>query len=296
MQQNKEQQWQDALSGILQEFEQGTIPEAIALAMFPTVDIPSAKWSLLNRLLMVLSVTWDARGYNQWKQVGRHVKKGARAIRILAPRIIKAKAKQLPDQTEASEQDPGATPDISERKRLAGFLFIPVFRYEDTEGEPLTYESLELPNLPLLEVARAWGLQVNAIPGNIGMAGGFYGCFSPARGEISLASPEEKVFFHELAHAAHDRAGLLKERARWQREMVAELVAAVLCRVCGRQLDENLGESFGYLESQAEKAGLPVSQACLSVLSDVETTLKLVFSEAQGLGAAHDSEGLREVA
>jgi hypothetical protein len=293
MQQNKDQQWQDALSGILQEFEQGTIPEAIALAMFPRADIPSAKWSLLNRLLMVLAGTGDARGIRQWNQVGRRVKKGAHAFRIFAPRLIKVKSQNLSKSAEDEDQEPAVAAETKEKKRIAGFLLIPVFRVEDTEGEPLTYEeALEIPDLPLIEVARAWGLEVKAIPGN----GRIYGCFSASAGRISLASPEEKVFFHELAHAAHSRAGLLDGRARWQREMVAELSAAVLCRVCGRQSDENLGESFGYLQEQAEKAGLTVIQACLAVLSDVETILNLVFSEAQCRDLKVAGEDLREVA
>ncbi|MEW6657398.1 MAG: antirestriction protein [Thermodesulfobacteriota bacterium] len=294
MQQNKEQQWQDALSGILHEFQRGTIPEAIALALFTAADIPSAKWSLLNRLLMVLAGTGDARGIRQWNQVGRRVKKGARAFRIFAPRFIKVKSSQkLSMSTEDEDQEPAATADTKEKKRIVGFLLIPVFRVEDTEGEPLSYEeALEIPDLPLMEVARAWGLEVKAIPGN----GRIYGCFSASAGRISLASPEEKVFFHELAHAAHSRSGLLQDSARWQREMVAELSAAVLCRVCDRQPEENLGESFGYLQGQAEKAGLTVVQACLSVLSEVETILNLVFSAAQCPDAVSGSEGLQEVA
>jgi len=270
---SKDHQWQDALSGILHEFQQGTIPEAIALAMFPGADIPSAKWSLLNRLLMVLAGTGDARGIKQWNQVGRRVKKGAKSFRIFAPRFIRVKSKELSKSTEDEDQEPAATPETQEKKRI-GFLLIPVFRVEDTDGESLTYEALDVPDLPLMEVARAWGLEIKAIPGNTR----FYGCFNAATGKISLASPEEKVFFHELAHAAHSRSGLLEGNVCWQREIVAELSAAVLCRVCGRQPDENLGESFGYLKEQAEKAGINVTQACLAVLGDVEAIMNMVFS------------------
>ena len=286
MQQSKDEQWQEALSGILQQFEQGTIPEAIALAMFPQADIPSAKWSLLNRLLMLLAGTCDARGIKQWNQVGRRVKKGAKALRIFAPRIVRVKPQPSADLDEDEDQK------IKEKQRLVGFLLIPVFRVEDTEGEPLTYETLEVPDLPLMEVARAWDLDVKAIPGNTW----FYGSFQASASEISLASPEEKVFFHELSHGAHSRLGRLKESAPWQREMVAELSAAVLCRVCGRQSDENLGESFGYLENQAKKAGLTVTQACLGVLSEVEAVLSLVFSVARGQDLTSTEERLREVA
>ena len=49
---------------------------------------PSAKWSLSNRIIMYGQGTMDARGYNQWIKAHRHVKKGSKAIHILAPRLI----------------------------------------------------------------------------------------------------------------------------------------------------------------------------------------------------------------
>jgi hypothetical protein len=50
-----------ALEGILQRFESGDIPEAIAYSTFPLYDIPSARWSLLNRILMFIAGTSDAK-------------------------------------------------------------------------------------------------------------------------------------------------------------------------------------------------------------------------------------------
>ena len=79
----------ETVSGIIAAFEKEEIPEAIAYSMFPIADIPSSKWSLLNRTIMFLSGTQDARGYRQWQQVGRHVKKGSRAFYILVPKISK---------------------------------------------------------------------------------------------------------------------------------------------------------------------------------------------------------------
>ncbi len=49
------------LNSILRRFETGDIPEAIAYSMFPFPDVPSANWSLLNRTLMFLWGTMDAR-------------------------------------------------------------------------------------------------------------------------------------------------------------------------------------------------------------------------------------------
>jgi hypothetical protein len=75
-----------ALESIVQRFKEGDIPNAIAYSMFPIPNIPASRWSLLDRTLMFISGTNDARGFNQWKMVGRHVKKGSKSITILAPR------------------------------------------------------------------------------------------------------------------------------------------------------------------------------------------------------------------
>ena len=68
-------------------------------------------------------------------------------------------------------------------------------------------KSLELPDFPLIERAEEWGISVKAVPGNYR----YYGYYQPGRNEIALATPEESVFFHELAHAAHEKVkGALK--------------------------------------------------------------------------------------
>ena len=137
------------LETILEKFKSGDIPEAVAYSMFPIPDIPSAKWSLLNRTLMFIAGSADGRGYKQWLKVNRYVKKGSKAFYILVPYIKK------------EENDEG-----EEIKTLAGFLCRAVFRYEDTDGEPLEYEQIQFPDLPLIERAEQWGIQVKAIPGD----------------------------------------------------------------------------------------------------------------------------------
>ena len=171
----------ETLNSILQAFESGNIPEAIAYSMFPIPDLPSSKWSFLNRITIFLSGTADARGFRQWIGAGRHVKKGAKAIYILVPRFIKRET-----DLETSEAE--------EEEVLAGFMGRPVFRVEDTDGEPLEYEQIELPKLPLMERGKEWGLSVKAVPGNYQ----YHGYFSQEKHEIGLASKDEAVFFHEL--------------------------------------------------------------------------------------------------
>ena len=79
---------QEALDRILKSFEEGTVPEAIAKVLLPRFDIPSNAWSLNNRLLMFLSGTADARGIRQWRDAGRWIRKGSRAIYILVPIFV----------------------------------------------------------------------------------------------------------------------------------------------------------------------------------------------------------------
>jgi len=247
---------QQTLKNILTCFKSGDIPQAIAYSVFPTADIPSANWSLLNRISMYLSGTSDGRGFQQWKQANRYVKKGAKAFYILVPRLIRR---------EKDEDD--------EEEKLLGFMARPVFRMEDTEGEPLDYEQIELPDLKLMEKAKEWDISVKAIPGNYH----YYGYYSQNSKEIALASKEETVFFHELAHAAHSR--IIKDFDKdqvWKKEIVAELSAAALCKMVGKT-SRYLGNNYKYIENYARKAKLSPVQACLKVMRDVEKVLGLIL-------------------
>ena len=274
----------ETLKSILQAFESGNIPEAVAYSMFPIPDLPSSKWSFLNRITMFLSGTADARGFRQWNDAGRHVKKGAKAIYILVPRMIKRET--------ASE-----TGETEEQEVLAGFMGRPVFRVEDTEGEPLDYEQIELPPLPLMERAREWGLSVKAVPGNFR----YHGYFSPDKREIGLASKDEAVFFHELSHYAHHRiVGDFRTVPPWEKEVVAELAAAALCKTVGKE-SRYLGTGFQYIKHYAEQAGLSPVKACLKVINQTEAVLTAILhqppsptgqcEQASPYGCAEQTEG-----
>jgi hypothetical protein len=248
----------EVLRTVIRCFESGDIPQTIAYSFFPAHDLPSAKWSLLNRMLVFMSGTADARGYGQWLEVNRYVKKGARAIYILVPRFVR------------SENEDGET-----EEKLKGFLPKPVFRVEDTEGQPLSYQQqLEPSKLPLIAKAHEWGISVKAVPGNRH----YYGYFSKSRMEIGLASKEETVFFHELAHGALQRIGKSQGLEEWKEEIVAELAAAVLCKMVGKT-SRFLGNNFRYISHYAKKTSVSPLRACLDVMSDVEKVLDLILSE-----------------
>lgn len=249
----------ETLNGILERFRTGDIPQAIAYSVYPsTNNIPSAKWSFLNRIIMFLHQTGDARGFKQWREKNRSIKKGSKAFYILCPCIYKVKDE---------EKD-------KEKLILKGFKPAPVFRYEDTEGEPLDYQLLELPKFSLIEKAKEWGIPVKAVPHNYR----YYGYYSLKDREIGLATKDEVVFFHELSHVAHEKVlGELESGQHWNQEIVAELSAAVLCCLVGKRGDAYLGNSYQYIEGYAKEADLSPLAACLKVLTDVRLVLQLIL-------------------
>ncbi len=247
----------ETLDKIITRFESGDIPEAVAYAMFPIPEIPCANWSLLNRTLVFLSGTMDARGIRQWNSVNRSVKKGTKALYILVPYM-----KHVED-------------DLGENQaKLLGFGVSPVFRVEDTDGEPLEYENLEVPEFPLMDRASDWGISVKAVPGNYR----YFGYYSSGRQEIALATNQEVVFFHEMAHAGHHIVkGALRPGQDPLQEIVAELSASALAMMVGKSIEDTTGNNFRYIKRYADQLKMSVHSACLKVLSDTEKVLNLII-------------------
>ena len=151
---------------------------------------------------------------------------------------------------------------------VVGFHAIPVFRAEDTDGEPLPYEPTTAP--PLADVAERFGLSVSYQT----FSGRYYGYYRSGDDtkKIVLATHEAQVFFHELAHAAHDRiAGNLKGGQHPGQEIIAELTAATLASLyCP---EANLGFSYEYIKSYAAKSKKTLERACLAVVKTVGQVL-----------------------
>lgn len=216
--------------------------------------VPMMKWSFLNQLGVYLTKgTTDARRFNQWKALGRRVKKGAKATYILEPIIIKVK-EETPDGNEI------------EGTRLVGFRGVPVFAVEDTEGEPLPsfdYEPKEPP--ALVEVAQALGIPVKYTASDRPALG----CYRPFSDEIELYSQDEEVWFHELGHAIHKRIGFQDYAYD---EVVAELTSAVLAMVySGKDIT---GNAWKYIKAYAENPLDAVRKA----MKDVEKVLDFIDS------------------
>ena len=251
----------DALNTIVQTFQEGNIPASIARSTFPDINVPMNHWSTFNRFAIVIHGSSDARGFLQWKEVGRFPKKGSHAVYILAPRFSKV-------QKDTEDED----------RILSGFIAVPVFLVEDTEGKSLDYELITLPELHLLDVAEAFGVSVKAIPKN----DRYYGCYFDRRKEIELASPDEVVFFHELAHFFDYKVRNLQPKPgiKPDREIIAELSACALAYMIGKKLPDSLGNHYTYIEQYAKEANLNVLTSCMKYFSDVENVLQEIVKHS----------------
>lgn len=257
-----------ATENLLSMFELGQLPAAVARTTIAAVagDLPSSRWSLGNRLLMMAAGTEDARGFHQWKDAGRSVRKGSRALYILGPRTV--------TRTQRDEQ----TGEETKVQILVGFVSIPVFRIEDTDGAPVTAPNYTPDILPhLYRVAEAWGYKVT-----YGAASG--GAFGWHReGQIHLMSYDADTLWHELAHAAH--AKVLEARGSKirggqvpEQEIVAEMTAAVLSEIYGET--GGLQFSRDYIAAYAKRMGKDLLGGIMHCLSDVEHCLQLILEAA----------------
>lgn len=250
------------MNKLVNRFESGDIGELVKLSTIRLTaknSMPSENWSFSNQFLALFqSGEIDCRGFSQWKQVKRHVKTGATAVYILAPIIVKRK-----------------TDDGDEYTQLVGFKSAPVFPLSATDGEPLPEINKELsPESlpPLVDVAKKWGIKVTYIP----FKGNAYGTYSDSEKNIRLASHEEVVFFHELAHSAHAKIEKLKGGQDARQETIAEFTACVLMEVYG--LKDTTNEAWKYIKHYNPEN--PVN-AVVSALDTIGKVLDLILTTSE---------------
>lgn len=280
----------DAAGKILEAFRAGNLPKALAPMFVKRRDnVPCRAWSWSNQLLAALAGTADARGYRQWQEVGRHVKKGEKAFPILVPLCGKA-----------TEQDPD-TGEERQRSFVYGFTSAPVFGMEQTEGDPLPPPDPQiaawLESLPLVEVAKVWGLSVDAFNGERARHFGYY-----RHGQaIALGVENLSTWAHELTHAADDRAGTITRAPGQQpdNEVVAELGGAILLEILGYATESDRGGCWDYVSQYAAKAKIEPITACQRLLKRTCDAVALILDTAEGLhpaGAESVTEELLAVA
>ena len=242
-----------AMQEVIQKFQTGELSELIKIAAFEIpASWPSSKWSMGNKMLAYVQArTLNARGYQAWKGVNRQVQKGAHSIYIWAPRVVKKEEKG------------------EEKTQLVGFFPVSVFPIETTEGEPLKDDLTprELP--PLFDVAVRLGVTVKfqpVAPDRLGDCG---------HDLINLGTDDPRVFWHELAHAAHQATDPeYKDRSSQYKEVVAEFTACVIANIYGYDFT---GTAWQYLQMFSSD---PL-KAIMKAGHHIDQVLNLIFGQEE---------------
>ena len=315
------EQIKKSINAILELFNSGMLPKAMAKIVFKNTDKPINAWSMSNSLicffdwiqtkysteLKALSTpkergafliehldeamdNADYRGFAQWKAVNRSVKKGeAASAYILAPLYKKYKRRYY-ESTDGKkylgkeDKAPEGSEEKSEEGRfIYAFRGVPVFMAEQTEGKPIENKPLKLPQLPFMPIAEFLGIKV--VPK--AFSGNYYGAFSPEAKKIMLCTPDEVTFFHELAHAVDDHllkvttGQGLKGGQQTDQEVVAQFSANVIAYIRGYKIEESTAYTKQYLEHYAGEG--KAEEAVIKLMSRVENIVDFImnFKEAK---------------
>ncbi|WP_051405130.1 ArdC family protein [Bacillus cihuensis] len=204
--------------------------------------------------------------YSKWKELNRNVKKGAKALRILAPRF-----KKVLDNTTNEEET-----------KLIGFVSVPVFDCTQTEGDPLPIEKHKLKLDGESEEAKSILSCVIQLAAedeckvDIDYAEGANGFYSPSTHSIVIDSSlsvnhKAKTGVHELVHSRIHRDTKVSPE---ECECVAEGVAYIVCSYFG--LDTS-SYSFEYVRGWSSdqgasllKYGETIQKAASQLIRDFE--------------------------
>jgi len=148
-------------------------------------------YSFYNMCLISIQGGSQVAGFKAWEKMGRKVKKGSKAIYILAPTFY---------NQEKLNNETGETQTI---QLIGGFRSIPVFDLTATEGKelPQMYVTSDKINLDIEQVAQLFSVQkVNYAELQYSLGG-----FINQYGIITLNTLRNKAdmeatFIHELSH------------------------------------------------------------------------------------------------
>ena len=239
-------------------------------------------------------------GFKAWKRnFQRHVKKGEKGIRILAPAPYKLKEEQekLDPETKEIMLDAEGKPIMEEVEiTIPAFRAVSVFDVAQTEGK-------ELPELEVKELSDSVEdyenfmqalTEVSPVPIEFEeIEGGAKGYFSQGAHRIAVQegmsqSQTLKTAIHEVAHAKlHDRElnkGIddVEHKGRSRKEVEAESVAYTVCQHFGIDTSDY---SFGYIAGWSSGREMTELKASLDTIrrtaSEIITGIEHELSKVQ---------------
>lgn len=257
----------------------------------------------INNTLLIARQNPDATlvaGFKSWeKNFGRHVKKGEKGIKILAPSPYKKKVLvELVDPASREIMlDINGNPVKEETEvNMTAYRIVSVFDVSQTEGNPLPQIGVaELTgNVDEYELFVEALKQSTSVPisfENIsGVAKGYY---NPVTASIAVKAgmPESqtvKTMIHEIAHSIlhNDILDEAEKKDRQTKEVEAESVAYTVCQHFGIDTSDY---SFGYIagwssskETEELKQSLETIQKTASgLINDIERIMPQLKKDMQ---------------
>ncbi len=200
------------------------------------------RYSFRNTILIRLQRPDATRvaGFNRWKDLGRHVRKGEKGIQILAPCTYRRKS-EAPGSIGADSEETG---DAAQEVRvLRGFRVAHVFDVAQTDGDPIPDVAPELLTgdepegllTQLVEQITARGFTFALVPPADMPIRGANGCTDHLAHQVLVRDDVEpaqraKTAAHELAHVLLHEPGMA---CRDRIEVEAESTAYVVLRAIG---------------------------------------------------------------
>lgn len=248
------------------------------------------RYSFYNTIL-IASQRPDASyvaGFQAWKKkFNRHVKKGEKAIKILAP-IIRQTDEVKKDELGRPVLDKDGQPILEER--LIGYRIVSVFDISQTEGEELpALSSQDFLDCGVEGYQKLFSALKQASPVTVRFEevnDGSHGYFSRSNQEIVLKQGMSQAdtlatLFHEMAHASLHNNEEAKEVDRHIKEVEAESVAYILSTHFGLPCEEvSLAYIAGWASADKDKMGVlknsmsRIRGAASRLLTEIEKELK----------------------
>lgn len=263
---------------LIEAFKGGNLAAPLANVYMSRKDfgeaLPMYGWSVRNQVYCLLGGCEDARGFQQWKKVGRQVTKGEKAAAYIM--FPFTRTFETPNKEGEGLED--------EPMRIL-YKWTPVFDAAQTEGDELPPVPARdfVAALPLLDVATAWKLPVAAGRGEAGAASGSYYHNGSGEGvKIILRVKNLSTWLHELMHAADNKLGNLVERGqKWRSETVAEFGGCVLANLIGEPEAADMGGCWQYVSAYADAAGIEPLTAINDVLDRTLAAIDLIMATAE---------------
>lgn len=266
------------------------------------------RYSVNNQILIMLQKpeATMCQSFGGWKDMNRHVKKGEKGIRILAPAPYKMEREQ--DKLDGNGKailDKDGEP-VKEKVEVTINAFKPVstFDISQTEGDPI-------PTIGVAELTgsvEGYKTLLEAIQDVVPVPVTFENIESGAKGYFHLEenriavqegmseAQTVKTIIHEAAHQAlHSKEAFdssAEKKSKNQKETEAESVAYVVCQHYGIDTSDY---SFAYVATWSEGKEVPELKASLDTIRRTASDLIVKIDEkVQAITQVQDMDKFME--